>query len=59
MKIRGFEILVWTQLGSLGRVLNFRMEYGNSPIRDCKSREKQLQEFDELGVEYTVHPIIL
>jgi len=57
-KIVGWEIIIWTILGSLGRVMDYTIQYGNSPIRDRNSMTNQLDEFNMMGVDYTVHPIV-
>jgi hypothetical protein len=57
-KIYGFEIIIWTELPVLGRVVDYRMEYGASPVRDFNSMTAQLAEFTAAGVEFTVHPIM-
>jgi hypothetical protein len=59
MKIRGFEILVWNpSLKIDGKpVLDYRIEYGASPIRDKRSMDSELSRLSSNGVHFTVHPI--
>ncbi len=57
-RIAGFEILVYTyDYPALGRVLDYRIHYGASPIRDKRSMDAQLDQLRDDGLEFTVHPL--
>lgn len=59
--IRGFEILVYTNryAETLGTVLDYRVHYGASPVRDKHSMDAYIAELMSEGADFTVHPIIL
>lgn len=59
MKILGFEILIWHPTLKIDGepVLDYRIEYGASPIRDKRSMDAELTRLSESGVRFTVHPI--
>ncbi len=56
-KVVGFEMLMYSHLGGLGRVLDYRMEYGAGK-RDIKSLIEQCREFISGGIEFSVHPLV-
>ena len=56
-KIIGWEIEVYTNLPGIGVVLDYRLEYGNSPVRDRKSRLDKITELLRAGKTYTSTPI--
>lgn len=56
--IQGFEILVHTsRYPALGRVLDHRIHYGASPVRDKRSMDAHIVELTKQGADFTVHPI--
>jgi len=57
-EILGYEIIVYTNLGAMGRVIDYRVEYGPSPIRDRNSMKEKINEFMLDGVDFSIHPII-
>lgn len=56
-KIIGWKVTVFEDYPPLGRIKKFSFEYGNSPIRDKRSREACLAELDAAGADYEVTPI--
>lgn len=56
-KIIGWEIIVYTTLPTLGTVRDYRIEYGNSPVRDRKSRLDKIQELMSQGRDIEVNAI--
>ena len=57
MKIIGFEMLIYTVLPGMGRVLDYRIEYGASPIRDRDSLIEKCNDLRIANVAFSVHPI--
>lgn len=56
-KIIGWEIQVFTQVPGIGRVPDYRIEYGNSPVRDRRSRLEKVSELMLEGKDFTTKPI--
>lgn len=56
-KIIGWEIQVYEDYGRFGRVRLNRCEYGNSPIRDRKSLEEEIERLKAEGADFEVNPI--
>ncbi|MBL4795778.1 MAG: hypothetical protein JKY50_00030 [Oleispira sp.] len=56
-KIIGWTITEYCELGVLGTVKKTHCEYGNSPIRDKRSRIEYLNELNAKGVDYSLVPI--
>lgn len=58
-KFIGWKITVFTEnYTSLGVVKDYGLEYGNSPIRDKKSRMEKIKELCDSGVNFSVEPIV-
>lgn len=56
-KIIGWRIDVMTRIPGLGLVKDYSIEYGNSPVRDRKSRLDKIQELMRAGRDYAITPI--
>ncbi len=56
-KVIGWEIEVFTRIPGMGEVLDYRLEYGNSPVRDRNARLNKIQELLRAGKTFTSTPI--
>jgi hypothetical protein len=56
-KIIGWEFRVYTYQTGMGKVLDYRIEYGASPVRDRKARLNKITELMRAGREYDMTPI--
>lgn len=56
IRIIGWEIRIFTHKYG-GRIYDHRVEYGNSPKRDLRSRNEFLADLRTAGTDYEIKPI--